>query len=474
MYVFKGGWVFISNAWTKMGKFAKSSAQTCYKSANTLGEDSRDENWLVIFFAFIGIFFCFMTGTAIYIILIGAALLFVSVFGSVLAIMAGFCLTIIGTLCFSIWLYRSIWHISYDCPHPYCDERISLPIFICPNCQRRHSQLHPNTFGIWSHRCECQTKLPILDHFGRHKLVRRCPKCNNIINSHIGQNTNIHMPVIGGPSAGKTHYIVASTNELMNTYTEKHKYHFSFTEEHHKADFERNREKLTSGQMLAPTSEIAPPAVMLKMDIPGIPVSKMLYMYDAAGEAYNANARTSQQTYYKHICGLIFIIDPCAITQFQLKHEQKINAIAFTLRPSQSEIMQVHDRMMRMLERMHGIRRFGRYRFPIAIVVTKVDALGLEQIIGTDAARVLMSYNPSYATEDAAINALVKDFLRAYGLSDLLRNLEYHFSAVRYFSCSVLDTSTAQPHQSSLLPIRVLEPLSWLLSSARVIKQLPN
>ena len=46
---------------------------------------------------------------------------------------------------------------------------------------------------------------------------------------------------------------------------------------------------------------------MLKMKVQSVPVAKMLYVYDAAGEAYNANARTSLQTYYKHINGLIFV-----------------------------------------------------------------------------------------------------------------------------------------------------------------------
>jgi len=311
--------------------------------------------------------------------------------------------------------------------------------------------------------------LRTLDRFGRKKLERRCSACDNIINPNIGQNTNIHVPVIGGPLSGKTHYIVASTHLLMGTYQSKYRYKFSFPDPNHERNFERNMEKLMQGQTLATTPEVAPPALTLQMSVPKLPVSKMLYIYDAAGEAYNANARTSLQTYYKHICGLIFIIDPSAITKFRLQHESQINAIASTLRPCQSEIMQVHDRMMRMLERTHGLRRRGRYRLPISVVITKVDALGLEHVVGADAAKDLMQKEPSYTNQDDAINELVRRFLHQYGLSDLLRNLEFHFSTVRYFSCSVLANSAGY---STFMPMRVLDPLSWVLSKARVVKPL--
>jgi hypothetical protein len=471
MYVFGGGWTFLSKTWTVMSKEARVSAEACFNAASRLNQNSSGKNGIVWFFYFIGMVSCGLAGMTSYCILVGAMLLFVSFYGFLLTIGASICLAVIGVLRLSNRLHRRIWGINYDCPHPYCYARGLLPVFICSNadCRRRHTQLLPNTFGIWSHRCECGTKLRTLERFGRNKLVRRCATCDNIISKSIGQNTSVHIPMIGGPSSGKTHYIVASTDALISTYTSLYNYRFAFTEPHHESEFRRNIQKLMYGETLAPTPEVAPPAITLKMDVRGVPVPKMLYVYDAAGEAYNSNARTNLQSYYKHICGLIFIVDPCAITLFRLKYEKEIDAIAATLRPCQTEIMQVHDRMMRMLERTRGIRKWGRYRFPIAVVITKVDALGLERVIGTDAANLLMAKDRSYANEGDAINVLVQEFLRQYGLSDLLRNLEYHFSAVRYFSCSVLGYSAGSTGQCNFLPTRILDPLSWLLGKAHVV-----
>src|SRR5437762_3668943 len=169
MYVFGGGWAFLNKASSTISKEAQSSAQQCSKRAN-----ASDNGLVKLFYGLVGVI--------IYCSVMIAALLFVSLYGLVLAIIAGVYLAIIGVLRFFNWLHRRIWRIDYDCPHPYCYARSSLPVFICNNCRRRHTQLRPNTFGIWSHRCECRTKLRTLDRFGRKKLERRCSACYNIIN----------------------------------------------------------------------------------------------------------------------------------------------------------------------------------------------------------------------------------------------------------------------------------------------------
>jgi hypothetical protein len=470
MYVFGDGWIFLRETQMRLHKIAEAGVQAWLKNAEDLYRSSQKTGCLLIGWFYLAILFCLSVGVLTYSFMMLMMLVFVALFASILAIGASVCLAAIVLLHFYSWLYAHIWHISYDCPHP-CYRREPLPIFLCSQCPAEHRWLRPNIYGIWSHRCQCTTKLCTIEHFGRSKLIRICPNCRNPLNGDIGQGSNIHLPIIGGPSAGKTHYITAALDALICNYTAMYNYRFSFIDHRHELNFQANVRQLAHGQSLAATPEITPPAYTLKMNVPDVPVPKIMYIYDAAGEAYNANEQTHLQTYYRYVHGLIFIIDPCAITPFRLKYEQQINAISSYLRPCASEIMQVHDRMMLQLEKTRGLRKQRRYQIPIAVVVTKVDALGLEHEIGAEAARNLMHNDHSYMTEGEAIHKLVQDFLRGYGQSDLLRNLEYHFSTVRYFSCSSLGRLPVQTDSSNFIPMRVLDPLAWLLSQNGTIRQ---
>lgn len=477
LYVLGQGWHDLRTYQAKLNTLAQTVAQHWQSYVGRIQSyigrmNNTNGNAGCVFALFLSpaIVFCFLMSIVSYLFMILILLLYTLVDVSFLSIGAVLCLTAIVVLRFGNWLYMSIWRINYDCPNPYCYERRPLPIFKCSHCQAEHQYLRPNIYGIWSHRCQCDTKLHTMERFGRRNLVRLCPSCRNRLNHDIGQGTNVHLSLIGGPSSGKTHYIIAALAELMDRYTSTYHYQFSFSDRRYEAAFQANIQRLMRGQMLDVTPEISPPAYTLKVNVPDISVAKMLYIYDAAGEAYNTNERTNLQSYYKHIHGLLFIIDPCAISAFRLKYKEQIQAISPYLGPCESEIMQVYDRMIRMLEKKRGLRTMRRYPIPIAVVITKVDALGLDQEIGASAARRLMASDPSYRTEDDAIHKLVQEFLGKHGLGNLLRNFEYQFSNVRYFSCSALGRLPTQTDTSRFVPNRTLSPFVWLLMQTGVIR----
>jgi Double-GTPase 2 len=469
LYVLGNGWTSWRATQIKLATLAQNGLEQWQSYAQNLIQVSHKTGCFLVGWVYLAILFCFVMGIFSYITMMLVALLFILLWTPILASGAALCLATIVVFRFCNWLHTTIWHISYDCPNPYCYERKPLPIFKCSHCSAEHQRLRPNVYGILRHRCQCGTQLYTIERFGRHNLARICSACHNPLNHGIGQGTALHFPLIGGPSSGKTHYITAALDALMQQYTSAYHYRFSFPDQLQEANFQANVRNLTQGRTLTVTPEIAPPAYTLKVEVPGIPVPKIMYIYDAAGEAYNTNERTNLQSYYRYIHGLIFIIDPCAISAFRLRYEQQISDISSYLRPCESEIMQVYDRMVRMLEKKRGLHR--HYPFPIAVIVTKVDALNLEQEIGASAAARLMSHDPIYTSEGDAINKLVRDFLCAYGLSNLVRNLEYQFSHVRYFSCSALGRLPTQTNTNSFVPIRTLDPLIWLLSQAGVIRQ---
>lgn len=68
------------------------------------------------------------------------------------------------------------------------------------------------------------------------------------------------------------------------------------------------------------------------------------------------------------------------------------------------------------------------------------------------------------------MNTLVRNFLCRYELGHFVQNVEIQFSNVRYFSCSALGRLPVPGDTRSFIPIRVGEPLIWLLANAKAIE----
>jgi hypothetical protein len=315
----------------------------------------------------------------------------------------------------------------------------------------------------------CETKLPTIDIWGRKKLNRICPNCHRPLNSGVGSGTNVHISIVGGPSVGKTNYIVTATNAFKQLY-EAHRYTVTFPDLKHKSDFEANLYRLTSGHELVKTPDIVPQAYNLEIKAPRALVPKFAYIYDAAGEAFNTSENTDSQVYYKYIDGIIFMIDPCAIPAFRIMHSGDIEMLRDSLRPSLLDVMQTYERMKQVFEASIGLRRSRRYTHPIAVVISKVDALDLELEVGPPAARALMQLDSSIRSEEDAINILVRNFLCLYGLDHLVREIELQYAHVRYFSCSALGRLPLHNDTRSFTPIRVVDPFMWLLCKTKTVQ----
>jgi len=430
------------------------------------------------------------------------AFLFVVIQSILLLLWAGFCLLIIGILFAVTFTYSRFYRIFFRCPD--CHKQMDIPTFICPTCATEHTQLWPSIYGILTHRCKtCEARLPTLSMkiastnavTERDSIKRICPHCHTQMNVGIGKGTNVHIPIVGGPSAGKSNYIVMAVKGFKELYESRYHYDISFTDSKHKQDYTESVRRLSSGRELMATTQVVAHAFNLKVQAPvpswshaqaGSYVSrlalyvaslwhvlttgrtKLAYIYDVAGEAFNKSETTQLQDYYKYINGIIFVIDPFAIPDYKHNHQTDVARYQSQIRPSSLDIMQAYERMFQMFESSVGLRRGQRFPHPIAVVVTKVDALNLEGEIGGNAAQAMMLQDPSISEEEA-IHKLVRNFLNRYGLDHFVRDVEMQFSHVRYFSCSALGRMPDPADGRSFVPIRVAEPLLWLLSYAKAI-----
>jgi Double-GTPase 2 len=466
IYAFDRGWRIMKYVTEHLFKRTHATAQWWFGKAGDVLNWGKYRPWYMKYWSYIVMAGMGLAGGTQYVSAMILAALFIVLQTVILSVWAFLSAILMGILAVATFLYARVYRIFFRCPD--CHKDMPIPTFIC-TCGTEHTRLWPSIYGVLSHRCKtCEEKLPTLELNGRKKLSRICPHCRRPLNVGVGSGTNVHITIVGGPSTGKTNYIVEATNQFKQIY-ESNRYRISFTDPRHEHEFASNLSRLMNGRELLKTPDIVPQAYNLAIKAPGAQVPRFAYVYDAAGEAFNTSENTDSQVYYKYVDGIIFMIDPCAIPSYRHIHRGDIELVRDALRPSLLDVMQAYERMKQIFEASVGLKK-GRYTHPIAVVVSKVDALDLEEEIGAPAASALMRSDPSIKSEEDAINILVRNFLCQYGLDHFVREIELQYSNVRYFSCSALGRLPIQNDKSSFVPIRVVDSLIWLLAKTKTVR----
>lgn len=469
IYAFDRGWRIMRYVTTNLFQRTDVQARWWFGKARDLINYSKYKAAYIKYCLYVVVAGLGLAGAAQYITAMIIAALFIAIHAIVLSVWVVLSSLLMAVLAAFTFTYSKFYGIFFRCPD--CHFDMPIPLFMCPQCNTEHSRLWPSIYGVFTHRCKtCNTNLPALGPLGRNKLPRICPRCRRPLNAGIGSGTNLHIPIVGGPSTGKTNYIVMATQELKQTYETMHRYSITFTDSIHEQNFHASVQSLSNGQELLKTPDMIPQAYNLSIKGPRAMVPTIAYIYDAAGEVYGRSAHIDNQVYYKYIDGIIFVIDPCAIPTYRRMHQGDISLIQQELRPSLLDVMEAYERMKEMFEASINVRKGQRYPHPIAVVLTKVDALGLEQEIGLPAAHMLMQSDPSIRSEEDAMSTVVRTFLGNYGLDNFVRDLELQFSNVKYFSSSALGRLPLQNDTRAFTPIRVLDPLIWLLSKTKTLK----
>jgi Zn ribbon nucleic-acid-binding protein len=365
--------------------------------------------------------------------------------------------------------YGDWYKAHYRCPG--CHESMEIPVFICPTCATDHTRLWPSEYGVLHHTCsKCgTTELPTTDRNGRKELARKCPYCSRPLNADIGLLTNVHIPIVGGPSSGKSNLIVMATNELMHSSKALGGATFTFPDPVDEREFQASLQRLQGGLELVKTPNVVPQAFNLSVKRPRDRVGKVVYFYDAAGEAYGDEASALAQTYYEYVHGLLFVIDPFGIPSVRAEFDKRLDDVRTSLRPSPIAVMDSYERMLTVLEASVGLKRGQQFPHPLAVILTKVDAFDLESKVGAPAARSLRASDPKYKSEEDAIDFLVRQFLGEHRLDHFVRDAEHQFEKVRFFSCSALGRMPNPANTAPFTPVRVLEPLAWVLEELDVL-----
>lgn len=356
------------------------------------------------------------------------------------------------------WFSMQWRKISFVCPHPDCYKQIALPVYRCPDCGEKHTRLLPGSYGVLRRRCACGSKrLPTLAVFGRQDLPAYCPKCENPLNRDIGTARNLHLPIIGGPSAGKTNYLMACVMAIEADAIQ-HGRKMSFPDPQDQRIYARNKALFEEGLPVDKTPQLSPKSFQLKIADPN-GEEHLIYIYDAAGELYASAADIRRrQLYFQYIHGVLLVIDPFSIDQVRADYRQELPALENELKPSSESPQNVYDRMITTLREFAKNRRSLRKR-PLAVILTKIDALEVAREI-----KSLGTVDP--AQQKDRLSIATRQWLISKGMGNLVRNIERDFETIRYFSCSAQGprSNTAK----SFRPVGVLAPVKWILGKEKV------
>lgn len=344
------------------------------------------------------------------------------------------------------------------CPH--CHEKTVLPEYLCDKCGKIHKKLVPNTYGILFHQCQCGQKLPATFFVNRGRLQARCShdNCHQLLHREHVESKKIFVPILGGPSAGKTAFMFAVVRQLVEEKAAEMGFEAGFVDSNTESEYKTIVDQLRKGNVPTKTVASIPKAFNLALKKNG-KTKWFLYIYDPAGEAFENTENLTAHQYYDYVSGMIMIVDPFSIPAVRRDYENKLSRTWSDVNPSQLNIGDALARVLLTLEESFGLSKTDKIKKSLAVVISKVDAFGLDEIIGE------VAVDKAGGSDRTQIkNDLIRQQLIDWDEGGLIQQIETRFKSVRYFSGSALGR-IPDSTSKDFVPQHVFEPMSWLLNS---------
>lgn len=342
-------------------------------------------------------------------------------------------------------LRRRVRRTSYECPVDH--ERFPLPVYVCPSCGAEHRQLFPGRWGIVKRECRCgKVALPTMVLNGRQRVPQRCPSGHPMAGI-IGFAEIVRVALVAGPSAGKSTFLAGALHEL-DQQAQGGKLALNVVDDS-RSDFESALANLARGRLPSKT-QVGSKAALVA-EVQGGGRSRVLSLYDVAGESYVGDDMVRGLRFLEVPSGLVMLVDPLSLQRFATDHEEEIAAAKDWLRPSPVKPIRVLESTVGALAEA-GARP---ERIPVAVVLAKTDALG----IGAEIERL----------ERNAGERAVPAWLEQHGAGNFVRAVESSFRDVGWFAASALGRVPEPGDTSAFVPRGTAAPVLWLLRQNGIV-----
>lgn len=351
---------------------------------------------------------------------------------------------------------------------PVCKERSLIPVYACPSCGVKHTNLTPGKYGILHRKCNCGKKLGTCFLTGRKNYPSFCAVCAASLSDR--ENMPICIPVVGGRSVGKTAFITAFSKEFVDKIAPQKGWTTEFYNDEKEAIYHEIVTDYTNGstRMTDRTQDISKTSsVSFSFFLKGkeFKPERLIHIYDIAGEVFTDNSENEMQKQYEYCQGIVLMVDPFSIPAVK-------NRYGGDLQPEdiagigRADISGIVDAFLNKLREVTGLSSGKMSATPIAVVISKVDVPGLQRELGKDAVQKMhadmKSKNINVEEMDAA-DYLCRKFLCDYGMESFVSGIDIKFKNNRYFPCSSIGHTRDQGRYQ---PMGVVEPMEWLFKNA--------
>jgi hypothetical protein len=260
-----------------------------------------------------------------------------------------------------------------------CFHVTQWPAYQCPTCLRPHHDIRPGRLGLLLRRCECGTHLPTMASRAAWQLIPLCVRCQARLPEGAGAVRDVRVPVFGDTSAGKTRFLYASLNSLMQT-SGRAGIDVSFPDEGSRKLAEFGLGVIRAGRETAKTSTNAQVAFTCRLGSGHR--SELVHMFDAAGEHFRSARQPDALRFLDEGHGLAYVLDPFSVKAVKMQLAGRGRA-ALDLAHAAADPELTYDEVASRL-RDSGIPASTQL---LAIVVSKADLLrsaGLVVPTGSD------------------------------------------------------------------------------------------
>jgi GTPase SAR1 family protein len=294
---------------------------------------------------------------------------------------------------------------------------------------------------------------------------RVCPECHNALPPAYVEHPGRIVALVGAKNAGKSTYIAVLLHELMNRVgTELDASLVACddrTIDRYKRDFARplyDQRKLLPTTPSAATAPREPMVFLLSRSRESRWRSRVeslaLVLFDTAGEDLRSrDVRDLHLRYLQAADAVIYLVDPAELPGTPGAGE------------GDDDPVDVLARVTETLRERHGLRPGERLRIPLAVALTKIDALGPEVARQSALHRERGLAGRLDLDDREAVHEQVRALLHDWQAAPLDRYLDQHYAEYSLFGVSALGgvPYDGQVGAGGVRPYRVEDPLLWLL-----------
>jgi hypothetical protein len=266
------------------------------------------------------------------------------------------------------------------------------------------------------------------------RLEAVCQKCGEPLRPGAAALRDVRIPILGDTSAGKTRFMYAALDSLVDITARAH-IPVGFPDEESQDQATVALDLIRSGRNTVKTSQVLPTALTCRVGT-GLG-STLVHLFDTAGEYYRNGQLHDSLGFLDHGHGLVYVLDPFSVGAVRnLMAGQNVSLAHAATGDPETAYGEVVSRL-----RDSGVEAAGQR---LAVVVSKAD---------------LLSAGGLELPDDSAA---IADWLMSVGIHNLVLSVQREFAEARFFAvASLAARQTGRSHDPGA-------PLRWLLASRGV------